>query len=228
MWHIVFYVPILFVSYRTYIINALVHTASEKVHIFAGLSLLISHKRLPLHIFRYRNAREAQHGWRQIDKTHKPVGSLARFTWGQMRIFFRETPDHWHMGTTFIYKSLASRDHATMITVISHNCIVRQSSFFELLQYLRNQPVEILNFIIILRPIVAHFRSIRVIRRQLHFCRIMSQAVVGDAFMDGTFMTYREVENGKEGLAFSPVFVMCLVGGFVPNSFWFGHVVIFL
>src|SRR5690606_10317040 len=130
------------------------------------------------------------------------------------------------MKPRLIQKTFASAQHAPMITVIKNNGTVSQASLLQLLKNLAYPGIHIFYFIIILRPIMLHFCTLWVIRRNGNLFWFMSQTI--HRLVERAFMGNGNINNRKKWLPRSPVFITCRIAGLIPNLRLVYGIVVFL
>ena len=93
-----------------------------------------------------------------------------------------------------------------MVAVEEYNRVVGQTVLLQLPENTSSLSIHRCDVVVVLRPVVPHFRRIRVIGGHTHFCGIMHQLVW--PFDDLTFVRCQKIEDGKErlaGFAIAPV-----------------------
>ena len=228
MRHVVPQVRIVAVGDAAHAVIALIHATTEAIDEGLRRCLIQPGESVALHPLRRLNADDAEQGGREIDEAHEAVRLHAGTVFLGREVFpvGWEINDHRHLQAGVARPALVARHAAAVIGIVENDGVSRETGCFEFLEALPSRSIGQRNLIIILRPILPHFRRVGVIRWHADLGGIVNGGV--RALAELAFVTAGLVEDGEEGLTALAVLPRGFGGGFVPHALGFGEVVVLL
>ena len=142
--------------------------------------------------------------------------------------FLRHVNDERHVESGEIRPAFAARHAGAVVAVVENDRVVGQPRFLELLEVFADKLVHHRDAIVILRPVLAHLRRVRMVGRDSHLGRVVDAVGRVDFVPNLALVTNCVVEYGKERLAVGSVFPMRLSTALVPDQANFFEIVILL
>jgi hypothetical protein len=188
---------------------ALVHAVAVAVHVLARRAGVRAEEGAALEVGRGRDAGEAQHRGREVDKAHQAVRPRARLAGSEVAEPRREAHQERHAQARVVEPALRARHPGAVVGIEEHDGAVRQAVLLELAEDLSRLLVHPRDAIVVAGPVAAHLRGVRVVRRDRRL-RGVVQLRGGEALdalevlllaqADLALVRDGEVEDGKERL----------------------------
>ena len=121
------------------------------------------------------------------------------------------------MQSAVVGPAFTARHAGTVIAVVKNNCVLGKTGIGDLLEIGARTGVHHGKAIIILCPVLAHLRCVRMISGNAHLLGIMDAIFRIDVVANLTLVTDRVIENGKERLAFRTVLPVRATAAGIPD-----------
>ena len=188
-----------------YQVHSLVHAASLTEEVRRRQTLMRSSEGVPLHPLGRLNTCQTQHGGGQIDEADQAVRRAPRFVFPRCQLlpFLGKINDQRHLQTGIARPAFAAWHPAAMVGVIEDDGVVRQTSVRELAEMSARIGIRLTHFVVILGPVLTHFRRVGVIGGNANVRGLRNPCVGTGANL--AFVTPGGVKDGKEGLVLRAV-----------------------
>ena len=206
----------------------LVHASAVQEHVFPRCGLLIAQERAALIVLGNRHAAQAQQRGREIHEADQLVAPLAGLSRSETRPFLREADDQRHVRPRVVQIPFASRQRAAVVGVIEDDRVLGQPRFFQFGQQRAHLLVQPRHLVVVVGPIQADLRRVRMIRRQDDLLRrhAVRTGILSRLGCDLALVTGRQIEDREERLARTPILVVSPGAALVPRLARVRHVIV--
>ena len=142
--------------------------------------------------------------------------------------FLRHIQDERHVEATVVRPPFAARHAGAVVAVVKDDRVFRQTGLGQLLEISPGAFVHHGDAIVVLRPILAHFGRVRMIRRHAYLFGIMNGKLRINLVSDLAFVANGMIEDRKKRLIAGAVFPMRLAATLIPHLPFLAEIVVFL